>query len=332
MQMANSVRGLVVVAAALTQTACVHLDKRTALEMKVAATSPVQNLCIGGRMAPELILLGAARCSTSSFAQNIYQSPSIKFPTCLPEDNRPYKCPAHGLKEMHFFNHDERYSLGTDFWLNHYPECQTEDRFVATDLTPAYLADPKVPDRLLEFYGKKISAVKFLVLVRDPIKVIQSFFYYEHAEKKHSFQNWVSSAVKSENARGRHFKNAMYAPQLELYFRKFNASQFIIVPMKYNVASKDGHPAFVDHLRNYMSLKAPPPDVQPIGEWNTHEHPSVEEDLDKDTFKDLQELVEELTGPRVLALVLSGSGANLYGYEGAPSDIDAIAKWISDGW
>lgn len=310
---------------------------------RTESAKDADNLCIDGHLAPEIVLLGAARASTSMFAQNVHKSPGIVFPSCLETDNRPFKCPPKekGLKEMHWFNHGERMVEGKSFWLEHYPECSSLAgvRAVSVDLTPAYLANSAVPARMKTFYGKDMSRVNFLVFMRDPVKVMQSFFYYEHADKQGSFQDWAHAVVNTRQ--GRHFDNAIYAPHLENFFSQFNAAQFTIIPMKYNViGGKDGQPEVTEFMWDKFALPKPPASEKMVAEWNTgtNEHPPIEEDLKPVTLAKLQKVAEELTGPKVLGRLLASSvaagsaGPYLYGFKGNPTDADAIAAWIGNGW
>lgn len=314
------------------------LAKPELLERKTLGTGKSANLCINGRLAPELILLGAAKATTSLFAKNFNKSSDVRFPACLTEDNRGFDCGVFvgGVKEMHFFNHEDRFEKGLDFWLQHYPNCDQNRRVVATDLTPVYLQDPAVPDRLSQFYGEQIANVKFLVLLREPIECMQSYFYYDHKDKIHSFQDWAQSLIAKDSARqGYLFLNSMYAPQLQMYFEKFDPSQFIIVPMKYNIARKNGQKAFFEFLWEKFGLAPPDDGEATLESYNEHQHTPLVDDLDSDTLSKFQQLVDGMTGARVLAQTLASEGRRgpmLYGYDGAADDIEAIASWLSDGW
>eukprot|EP00928_Gymnodinium_smaydae_P042330 TRINITY_DN2851_c1_g1_i1.p1 TRINITY_DN2851_c1_g1~~TRINITY_DN2851_c1_g1_i1.p1 ORF type:complete len:383 (+),score=88.46 TRINITY_DN2851_c1_g1_i1:115-1149(+) len=310
-----------------------------------SAAPEARNLCIGGRLAPELLLLGAARASTSLFAQNVHLSSGIFFPYCQEDeikDGRRSFCPAAGVKELHIFNHAERVALGRDDWLRHYPRCNASDsRSVATDMTPGYLADEEAPGRMKLFYGNHIRDVTFLVFLRDPVKCMQSFFYYEHQDKKETFQAWAENALATSGKRNRHFRNAIYAEDLARYLSTFSPSQFIIVPMKYNVVGgKDGEPEVTDYVWSSLQVPGPPPGISLKEQWNYYPHPALEEDLDKPTLQRLSDLAASLTGPEVLAGVLAkaakasgdGGAPRLFGYEGDATDEKAIAQWLADGW
>lgn len=298
------------------------------------------NLCIDGRLAPEVLLLGAARASTSLFAQNVHLSPGVFFPHCQEDEileGRRTFCPEEGVKELHLFNHEERFALGQKDWLRHYPECQpTDDRRISTDLTPGYLKDSNVPGRIKQFYGDSISRVKFLAFLREPVKCMQSFFYYEHMDKKDKFQNWAQRILQAKGGQERHFQNAIYPEDLQRYFKTFNSSQFIIVPMKYNVVGgKDGEPEVTQFIWDKLGL--PTGKKMEVETWNTHPHPQIEDDLDASTLASLHSLADSLSGSAKVARVLAaarndGGGPLLYGFKGSPTDVSEIAAWLEDGW
>lgn len=303
----------------------------------IAADSSA-NLCIDGRMAPELVLLGAAKASTTLFTANFNKSSDVKLPQCLPDDNPKTGClPGDllkGVKEMQFFNHPERASKGRAFWLQHFPECRKDMRLVVPDLSPGYLPSSEAPDNILSLYGDQIDAVKFLVLLRDPIDCMQSFFYYTARDKLITFDNWARDLIEKESTRTCYlFENSMYADHLRFFFSKIHPSQFIVVPWKYNLEARKGVPQLHEFIWEKLGLR--PGEAEIVESSNVDEHTPLEDDLSNETFAGLRRLVGELTGPHVMAEILSsaeGNGPLLYGYKGAPGDVGAIATWLWEGW
>merc|ERR1719356_1656274 len=80
-------------------------------------------------------------------------------------------------KEPHFFDCPYRYSLGRTWRLQHFPECNQIIREVFIDGSPDYMPTPLAPSRIVDFYGDSSSRIKFVVLLRDPLRRMHSAFY-----------------------------------------------------------------------------------------------------------------------------------------------------------
>merc|ERR1719401_3167726 len=97
--------------------------------------------------------------------------PNLVRPTPMPGE------PSFYRKELHIFDRDVRMAKGKDFWLSHHPKCTTQERLVATDMTP-YMLLRRTPNNIKQYYGEQLGRVKFALILRNPVKRIQSAFHF----------------------------------------------------------------------------------------------------------------------------------------------------------
>lgn len=143
-------------------------------EEKSASLSLVHsdmNLCLNGRLVPELFVIGAQKSGTTSLASELS---SGSADIILPESDEDYE-----KKEPHSF--DWKYDEGEEHWLSRWPPCQQDRRVLAVDMTPVLHTHICVPCRIRERYGELSGRLKFIVLLRNPVERMQSAFYHGQA-------------------------------------------------------------------------------------------------------------------------------------------------------
>jgi hypothetical protein len=167
---------------------------------------------------PECLLIGAAKSGTTSLAYYLSQNPEVSV--------------AKG-KEAHFFDSDERYARGVDYYRKQFfgeGECS---RFWI-DATPGYMhVYFKAIDRIKETYGEQVP--KFLVVVRDPVK--RSWSHYLHRLRNSQEQLSFENALKCEKKRieddpgewWRYFSDSLYGKQLNEWFSAFGPENFLVI-------------------------------------------------------------------------------------------------------
>lgn len=177
------------------------------------------NLCAEGRQLPELYLLGAQKCATTTFAEDMVS---------LGIDN------AGTWKEFHFFDKfwngpnpssDAEFELQRKAWLEMLPECETKTRRVLADYTPSNLRlvplpsgtrptgtqwglwfldhnstdevenaarNPlNLPFALRSVYGEEGSKrLTLVVLLRDPLARMQSAWYAASERTEDDHTKW----------------------------------------------------------------------------------------------------------------------------------------------
>lgn len=111
------------------------------------------------RMLPGFLIVGQARCGTTSMFSVLEQHPAV-FTPLLPK------------KEVHYF--DLAYGHGLDWYRCHFP-LSARARLAARDLgvapaafeaSPYYMFHPLAPERI----HRDLPGVKLLVLLRDPVE------------------------------------------------------------------------------------------------------------------------------------------------------------------
>ena len=105
------------------------------------------------RSLPDFIILGAARCGTTTMYDLITSHPTIK--------------PAL-RKEIGYFS--THYDFGTPWYKSNFP--LSRDNVITGEATPRYLPDPKVPPRM----AKLLPNTKLIILLRNPVDRAYSYY------------------------------------------------------------------------------------------------------------------------------------------------------------
>ena len=72
--------------------------------------------------------------------------------------------------EVHFFDRDDNYGKGLDWYRDHMPE--TSEDQISIEKSPSYFVTPEVPERI---HGMN-SSIKLLLIVREPVtRVISDY-------------------------------------------------------------------------------------------------------------------------------------------------------------
>ena len=104
-------------------------------------------LCLGGKLAPLVMMLGCQRCGLQSLYQDILDHiPGSKAGHSLRGE------PEYYGREQHFFATDT-WDKGLHHYLEHFPACPAhadKDLTFTVDATPAYMRKPIVTVRLAQ--------------------------------------------------------------------------------------------------------------------------------------------------------------------------------------
>lgn len=116
------------------------------------------------RALPDFIIIGAARSGTTQLFNTLRYHPQVE--------------PAR-LKEVHFFDKNERYRRGLREYQSYFPlrHCVAADSIVG-EATPRYLTDPLAAERI----QGTMPNTKLVVLLRDPVEVTLSAYFYGKAK------------------------------------------------------------------------------------------------------------------------------------------------------
>jgi len=162
-------------------------------------------LCSQGKLLPELYLLGAQKCATTEFADDLMNSGVLSTGRLQPAY-------GDGKKEWHFFDgfylhEDARWDVekAQNRWLEALPPCPadsaatTSQRVILAEMTPNNLmylpygsgfamSDSSandltksdtinLPSTLAQFYGPLGQRLHFITLLREPLSRMQSGWY-----------------------------------------------------------------------------------------------------------------------------------------------------------
>jgi len=160
---------------------------------------------------PDFLIIGAARCGTSSLHASLARHPRIK-----PPDEKAFKRFASNYKEIHFFDKDHKFKYGVDFYRSFF--IGPPQQFFYFESTPNYLYCPQVPARV----KKIIPEAKFVVMLRNPVDRAWSHFC-----------NWrIKSRLKESilyDPKSEILKKGIYHVQLSRWFEHFDRKQFFII-------------------------------------------------------------------------------------------------------
>jgi len=123
------------------------------------------------RVLPDYLIIGAAKCGTSSMYENIIKHPSIM--------------PAF-TKEIHFFTRN--YSKGVSWYHQMFPthfskkyiEKFKKSKFLTGEASPSYLSHGDVPERVF----KLLPNVKLIAMLRNPVNRSFSRYQQQIRQKK----------------------------------------------------------------------------------------------------------------------------------------------------
>lgn len=330
-----------------------------------------QSLCVQGRLVPQLYLLGAPKCGTTSLASDLRRA--------------GIRSNAEPEKELHFWNTMAMRHLSLcdvppkmiNSWLNLHPPCPTEGFQVLGDYTPdnARLTSPPSGWRINtvnmvwsdnpflttdmgkaclptilhdQLYLKSSSRLTFVFMIREPLSRVLSAFYFRNAVllRKNHVEDQVEASMQRRVSAMRQgvydqpVWSSMYARQLEQYLDKFKATQFIIVPYLHYFQHKCT-------LFHDLSLRLGIPLPCQDANQTTRIYPDSQKDaqvesrtqalstqvLSSTTRKEFESVMEPEVERLVTLLAnVSLRGLGLHAYNGTLGSEDETRTWLFDGW
>lgn len=233
------------------------------------------NLCVEGRLVPQLYVLGEPKAGTTSLSWDLMGAGVETLGVSLRETKRE-KPKDYCYKEMHFFDGKLQWDRVRDAgpagfdqerraWLDLWHNCEGAKRRVLADFTPSNMPivprpwpslykgaraweqpDMNLPSLLPRFYGRDAGRVVFVVLLREPLSLFQSLWYccMGGAKNTERFQMALDSHLKSvagdiTNSQAWLWR-LLFARHLEGWLEHFEASQFVVVPYRqYTEGNKD---------------------------------------------------------------------------------------------
>ena len=122
---------------------------------------------------PDFLCVGAQKSGTSLLYRLLNQHPEIYL--------------AKG-KEIHFFNRDENYNKGIEWYSEHF--AGSEDYKRVGEVTPDYNYVPTVPGRIYKTLGKDI---KLIFMLRNPVDRAYSNYWmsFRRGHERFSFEKAI---------------------------------------------------------------------------------------------------------------------------------------------
>lgn len=184
---------------------------------------------------PDFLIIGAARCGTTSLYQYLTEHPSI--------------IPGVG-KEIYFF--DKKFAKGVNWYKTFFPtklsmsraESKQKNKCLTGEATPRYLHYPHAPKRIFEL----IPNVKLIVLLRNPTDRAYSHYQMEvsSGNEELSFEDAIEQEEKRIKEDMKKMKNdenfysvnfyrksyltrGIYVEQLKRWFKFFPKEKFLIL-------------------------------------------------------------------------------------------------------
>lgn len=151
---------------------------------------------------PNFFILGAAKCGTTSLANNLRAHPDVFIPE---------------IKEVRFFDTEPSWAQGLA-WYERFYEPAGGERALG-DATPSYLYLPVVPPRLLHTVG---GSARHVALLRDPVDRTYSHYWhrYREGEELRSFDAVLDEELGGAEGWG-YVGRSRYAEQLRRYVDAF---------------------------------------------------------------------------------------------------------------
>jgi len=160
---------------------------------------------------PDFVIIGAARCGTSSLWVNLAAHPRLK-----PAAKESFKQFASNHKEVHFFDKMSKFNKGPSFYRSFF--IGSPQMYYHFESTPNYLYQPSVPERVKNL----LPDAKFIVMLRNPVDRAWSHFCNWRRKCK-----WDESILYDPNCEI--LKKGIYHEQLSRWFEYFDRSQFLII-------------------------------------------------------------------------------------------------------
>ena len=151
------------------------------------------------------LIVGAMKAGTSSLANVLDQHPKIFIPK----------------NELHFFNRDENYKKGYDFYNENFNK-----NFLNGEKTPSYSYQENCAERIYK-YNKNL---KLIWILRNPINRAISNYYHAFNKNKESLSMLNAYLKQNERMKENIFKGyfyrSLYSIQIDRFLKFFPENQF----------------------------------------------------------------------------------------------------------
>ena len=155
---------------------------------------------------PNLIIIGAMKCGTSSMHNYLDAHPEISMSR---------------QKELNFFSFDRHWPRGEDWYGRHFSSTAA----IRGESSPSYSKFPKVP-HVPERIKTLIPSACFIYLVRDPVaRIVSHYMHLRDGGKENRSLNEALSQFEGNQ----YIDCSRYHMQLQQYLDHFPQSQILVV-------------------------------------------------------------------------------------------------------
>lgn len=165
------------------------------------------------RSIPDFIIVGAMKSGTTTLSHHFSNHKNIRVPD----------------KEVHFFNRDDRFKKGVEWYQQLLRKEAIEDTLVVGEKTPAYSYQENVPKRIYD----EFPDVKLIWVFRNPAERTYSNYLHAYKQGKEilSFEDAIaqeSDRIKEDIFKG-YKKRSIYQEQVGRYLNYFSRDQMFFL-------------------------------------------------------------------------------------------------------
>jgi hypothetical protein len=155
---------------------------------------------------PNLVVIGAMNCGTTSFYHYLRWHPEIHMST---------------PKELHFFAKEWNWGRGLTWYSSHF----STEAAVNGEISPLYTTFPEHLGIAARMH-RVIPAAKLIYLVRDPIeRMITHYIHYVSADREHD----PLTKALTRSTGNRYLERSRYWTQLEQYLEHYDPDQILVL-------------------------------------------------------------------------------------------------------
>ena len=186
------------------------------------------------RRLPEALIIGVKKSGTYAL---------LKYLSINPQIGAALRTNGCDLNEIHFFDSDENYARGIDWYRSKMPRVCAARRVMVIEKTPGYLRSARAAERVFAFN----SSIRLVLIVREPVKRVQSDL--THCDIRQKSRNLTrtcarmnekleeifadGSDLNAEQTRRleaiEHIGNSLYYDHLSKWVAHFNLSNIYVV-------------------------------------------------------------------------------------------------------
>uniref|UniRef100_A0A1I7YG86 Sulfotransfer_1 domain-containing protein n=1 Tax=Steinernema glaseri TaxID=37863 RepID=A0A1I7YG86_9BILA len=163
---------------------------------------------------PDCLIIGVRKGGTRALLDAMALHPQIRV----------------ARKEVHFFDYNDAYNKGTEWYREQMPFADAEQ--VTVEKTPGYFTSELAPERVY----KTNPNIKIILILRDPVvRTISDFtqVYYTKKERHKPVPQFEDVAFMPNssniNISYKPIRNSLYVEHLNRWFKYFNLSQILIL-------------------------------------------------------------------------------------------------------